>query len=125
MQIQSATQTDINAVLEQMRALRTQASAGVPVGQPNLIDAPDGLGISSLREAKGGSFGDALKGAIDAVNNLQKTSGNSANDFISGKSSDLVKAMVDGQKASVGFQAMVQVRNRMVRAYQDIMKMPI
>ncbi|NOX52671.1 MAG: flagellar hook-basal body complex protein FliE [Gammaproteobacteria bacterium] len=125
MQIQSATQTDINAVLAQMRALRTQASAGVPMNQLNAIDAPDGMGISSLSVAKGGSFGDALKGAINAVNSLQKTASHGANDFVSGKSSDLVKVMVDSQKASVGFQAMVQVRNRMVRAYQDIMKMPI
>ncbi len=59
------------------------------------------------------------------MNSLQKNSSAITNDFINGKETNLVKVMVESQKASVGFQAMVQVRNRMVTAYQDIMNMPI
>jgi flagellar hook-basal body complex protein FliE len=38
---------------------------------------------------------------------------------------DLPQVMIQAQKASVSFQAMTQVRNRLVTAYEDIMKMPI
>lgn len=38
---------------------------------------------------------------------------------------DLPQVMIQAQKASVSFQAMTQVRNRLVTAYEDVMKMPI
>lgn len=121
MQINQATQTDINAVLAQMRALRAEAQAGV---KENLAVGPqqDVANPAATRQA---NFGAMFKGALDHVNTLQKTSSASANDFLSGKSDDLVKVMVDSQKSSLGFQAAVQVRNRVVSAYQDIMNMPI
>ncbi len=114
----AGTQTDIQSVLNQMRALRAQAEMGTrPIEAQSEV-----LKGEAARDV---DFGATLKNAIDSVNNLQQTASTSANDFISGKRADLVNVMVDGQKASLGFQAMVQVRNRMVSAYQDIMNMPI
>jgi flagellar hook-basal body complex protein FliE len=43
----------------------------------------------------------------------------------SGKSDDLVGAMVASQKASLSFATMLQIRNRLVQAFDDVMKMPI
>ena len=114
------TQTDINALLQQMRALRDQTSE---VRQLPQIDAP--ANPASVRSTSPNEFGHMLESAIQSVNQLQKTAGKSANDFVSGRENDLVKVMIDSQKSSLGFQAMVQVRNRFVTAYQDIMNMPI
>ena len=116
MQITSATSSDINAVLAQMRALRDRAQISAPAG---LVEQ------DSTGTVKNADFGGALKNAIDNVNRLQQTSSATSNDFLLGKENDLVKVMVDSQKANLGFQAMVQVRNRMISAYQDIMNMPI
>lgn len=115
----SATSSDINAVLQQMRQIREQAQNTL---KPLQIDKLDGNESTQTTRA---DFGGALKSAIDSVNSLQKNSSAITNDFINGKETNLVKVMVESQKASVGFQAMVQVRNRMVTAYQDIMNMPI
>ena len=108
--------TDINAVLQQMRTLRAATS----IQPPSVSET-----AKSSTAPQADSFGHMLKQAVGSVNDLQSTSGHSANEFVSGKHNDLVKVMVDGQKASIGFQSLVQVRNRMVTAYQDIMNMPI
>lgn len=97
--------------------------------------------LSQLREtaamaAGGGSqenntgnkinFGEVLTNAIDKVNDMQQQAGQLADAFVSGdKSIDLAQVMVAGQKANISFQAMVQVRNKLVSAYQDIMNMQI
>lgn len=116
----AVSQTDINAVLQQMRQIRDQT--GSAVAPTNLLDgAQQTNGVTTNRSG----FGNALKEAINTVNDLQQTASTSKNNFVTGKDTNLVKAMVDGQKASIGFQATVQIRNRMITAYQDIMKMPI
>lgn len=122
MDIKAATsQPDINSVLQQMRQIRQQTQAGVGV-VPTELD----VGITNkVADPARSEFGGALKTALDAVNGLQQSAAASQTAFATGQETDLVKVMVESQKASVGFQAMVQVRNRMVTAYQDIMKMPI
>ena len=114
----AANSADIQSVLAQMRQLRAQASAGAMPLQP-------AREVDGAKESSGVNFGATLKSAIDSVNGLQQTSSAAANDFITGKRTDLVNVMIDGQKANLGFEAMVQVRNRMISAYQDIMNMPI
>ena len=121
MEIKAATHSDINAVLAQMRQLRAQAQQGIgPARNVADVAAPAGTPEPSRAD-----FGGMLKSAIDSVNQLQKTASASSTAFVRGEETNLVKVMVDSQKSSVGFQAVVQVRNRMVTAYQDIMNMPI
>lgn len=125
MDVKAVGSADINAVLAQMRMLREQAKLGSP--DVSGVDTAARADRSSLERlpADGVDFGATLKSALQSVNALQKTSSATANGFIEGSHDDLVKVMVDGQKANLGFQAMVQVRNRMISAYQDIMNMPI
>ncbi|MFT5418059.1 MAG: flagellar hook-basal body complex protein FliE, partial [Gammaproteobacteria bacterium] len=64
--------------------------------------------------------------ALDQVNETQQTAGRLAQAFERGdKEVDVAQVMVALQKADVSFQAINQVRNRLVTAYQDIMNMPI
>ena len=71
-------------------------------------------------------FGDLMGKALDNVNQLQMQSSDLQRRVEMGdKSVSLVQAMIASQKSSVAFQATVQVRNRLVSAYQDIMNMPI
>ena len=64
--------------------------------------------------------------AIDQVNSAQQVSSEMAKNFELGKTdASLQEVMVSLQKANVSFQAMVQVRNKLVSAYQDIMNMQV
>lgn len=106
---------DIASVLNQMRALRAQTQAELDVnvrevGQTQKSDA---------------DFSALLRGAVDTVSQLQNDAGAKADAFVRGETNDLVSVMIAQQKSSVAFQALTQVRNHVVSAYQDIMKMPI
>ena len=73
-----------------------------------------------------GEFGALLKSAIDNVNDVQQQAGKMSDSFVKGDSqTDLTEVMVALQKAKISFQAMVEVRNKLVGAYQDIMNMQI
>ena len=64
--------------------------------------------------------------AVGQVHQNQKAATSIAEAFEMGaKGVDLTEVMVASQKASVSFQAAVQVRNKLVQAYQDIMQMPV
>ena len=72
------------------------------------------------------NFADALKNSLGEVSAAQKGAGDLGKRFTMGDDSvSLSEVMVSMQKASIGFQATVQVRNKMVSAYQEIMNMQV
>jgi flagellar hook-basal body complex protein FliE len=76
--------------------------------------------------AGGVSFADVLNNTLKDVSAAQKEARAMAEDFSSGDPNvNLQDVMVNLQKANLSFQQMVQVRNRLVTAYQDIMNMPV
>ena len=75
---------------------------------------------------QGGSFGTALQSALKSVSNAQNESGELQKQVqLDNPSVSLEQTMVAIQKAQIGFQATVHVRNRMVQAYTDIMNMQV
>lgn len=71
-------------------------------------------------------FGKLLAESIDKVNEAQQHAGKLVSSFEAGNSNvDLGQVMVALQKASLSFEAMTQVRNKLVSAYQEVMKMQI
>ncbi len=72
------------------------------------------------------NFADALKGAIEQVNNAQQGADKMAENYQTGKvETNVQDVMIELQKASLSFQTMVQVRNKLVTAYQDVMNMSV
>ncbi|WP_017939556.1 flagellar hook-basal body complex protein FliE [Zestomonas thermotolerans] len=72
------------------------------------------------------SFSDMLGQAVNKVAETQQVSNQLATAFEIGTSGvDLTDVMIAQQKATVSFQALTQVRNKLVQAYQDIMQMPV
>ena len=72
------------------------------------------------------SFSALMRQQIDDVNGLQKESARLAELFeIGDESVSLVDVMVAGQKSKVAFSALVEVRNKMLSAYQEIMSMSV
>ena len=75
---------------------------------------------------EGTDFALALKKAIDQVGEAQQSAQQMSQDFASGNSNvNLQDVMINLQKANVSFQQMVQVRNKLVTAYHDIMNMQV
>ncbi len=71
-------------------------------------------------------FSDLLKHSINEVNTQQSTAKNLATSFEQGaKNVELSDVMISMQKANVSFQAMLEVRNKLVNAYKDIMNMQV
>jgi len=74
----------------------------------------------------GTDFAVALKSAIDQVSQVQQSAQQMTQDFASGNSNvNLQDVMINLQKANLSFQQMVQVRNKLVSAYHDIMNMQV
>ena len=72
-----------------------------------------------------GSFSEFMKKAIDEVNTLQQQSSDMKTNLVSGQVQDLHQVMIAAEKANVAFQLTVQIRNKVVEAYQEIMRMQV
>ncbi len=97
------------------------------IGQinPNL-QMPEIIRPGHSQKSEGGaSFGDVLKDAISTVNALQKQSDHEIQKLMTGETEDLHTTMIAVQKADLSFQMMMQVRNKIVQAYQEIMRMQV
>lgn len=81
--------------------------------------------INSSGAVGASSFADTLKQAIEGVNELQKTSDKAAQDVATGRSNSVAEAMIATEKADIAFRTMVSVRNKIIDAYQEIMKMQV
>lgn len=102
---------EIAQVLAQMRTIQAQAGMQTP---------------QEAQPASDVSFSDMLKRSVDAVNEVQQESAKLKTDFEHGvENVDLAQVMVASQKANLSFTAMVEVRNKLVDAYKDVMNMPI
>jgi flagellar hook-basal body complex protein FliE len=102
-------------------------SMGIPIGITGPLTALP-TGTSSLSSGlgageEGGSFGDVLKNAVNQVSNLEGSAQQQVGTLLQGGNADMSKVMISVEKADVAFQLMMQVRNKIVSAYQDIEKM--
>lgn len=99
----------IDQLLSQMQATAAVAAGGS-------APAPQG----------GTDFSAMLQSTIEQVNSAQQESSDMAKNFELGKTdASLQEVMISLQKANVSFQAMVQVRNKLVSAYQEVMNMQV
>ena len=103
----------IEAMVAQLKTAAARAQGGVsPVQAEKAVGKPD--------------FAGALKASLDQVSAAQNTATAMGQRFALGDDTvNLSDVMINMQKASIGFQATVQVRNKLVSAYQDIMNMQV
>ncbi|MCD6273397.1 MAG: flagellar hook-basal body complex protein FliE [Deltaproteobacteria bacterium] len=82
--------------------------------------------ITSSESAKDkGSFGKILTESIGEVNRLQKEADKAAYNLVTGKETDIHGTMIALEKADVSFRLMMQVRNKIVAAYEEIKRMQV
>lgn len=106
----------VNPLLEQLKSQSMQAQSAV-----NTDIAPQ-----KVQNPNASSFGDMLSNAINNVNDLGHESRGKINAFEMGdKSVTLAEVMIAKEKSGIAFEATVQVRNKLLEAYEKVMQMPV
>lgn len=109
------TISNSNALLERGQTLKeirdSKLSVPTPSANPS-ADAPK-------------SFADTLKEAVNNVNQIQKESDVKMQELATGKTQNIHDVMLAAEKADISLKLMVQVRNKIIEAYQEIMKMQV
>ncbi len=106
---------DVSSLLAEMRALAAQAQS---------LDAAAGPAADTAPPTT--RFADLMGDSVNAVHEAQSEAKALASAFEAGDENvDLAEVMISLQKASLSFQAMTEVRNKLVSAYQEIMNMPV
>ncbi len=77
------------------------------------------------KETQGGAFAETLKTAMGEVNRLYAEADEAVNELSTGKNTDIHNTMIALEKAEISFQIMMQVRNKIISAYETIMHMNI
>lgn len=105
-------------MLSKMDAMSTQLTP-----PPEFVVTDNPLDVRGLNEPL--SFSQAMSNVLNTVNKHQSVASQKMTAVETGQSDDLVGAMVANQKASLSFNALMQVRNKVVNSFEDIMKMPV
>jgi flagellar hook-basal body complex protein FliE len=114
----------IEAMMAQLKAAAQKPAAAPSVGSSLGTGGINGL--KSTESASKVSFSDALKAQLQNVSNAQVQADQMGERFAAGDDKvSLSDTMIAMQKASISFQATVQVRNKLVSAYHDIMNMQV
>jgi flagellar hook-basal body complex protein FliE len=103
-----------NQILQQNSALQKAAGTGPTLPGTAPVAAPGST-----------DFASTLKGALEQVNGMQNKAEDISNAYERGDTTDIASVMLAREQASVGFQATLQVRNKLLSAYKDIMSMPV
>ena len=110
----------------QQRAIMQQSQQISEAARTGNVDTLQGAQASQATQAvQGVSFGDVLNQFVSEVNDKQIASGQAVNDLLSGKEIPLHQAMIAMQEAGVAFQLMVEVRNKLLEGYQELMRMQV
>lgn len=113
-----------SAILQQNAALQKAASR--PVDANPIAGGPIAGGVGGTADATSpAAFTDALGKALSSVNELQSKAGAVSEAYERGETTDIAAVMLSREQASLGFQATLQVRNKLLAAYKDIMSMPV
>ena len=87
---------------------------------------PDLLtGNKQAKRIEGKSFGEIIKTSIANVDKVQKDSDSAVRNLATGEETDIHKTMIIMEKAEISFQLMMAVRNKIITAYETIMRMQI
>jgi len=119
-----------NSLYTQMQSMSLQAGATGMTGANGMNTLPpvenENAGTIKPVNTSSSDFGSLLKDALGSVNEIQQQAGGMKKAFELGDSRvSLAQTMVTTQKAGLAFDATLQVRNKLLEAYKEIMSMPV
>ena len=112
------------STIDPSRLLQMRSSI---LNQNQALQRAAGKGGAGASEGIGGTpdFGAAINNALQQVNAQQSRASQVTEAYERGDTHDIVSVMIERQKASLGFETTLQVRNKLLSAYRDIMNMPV
>jgi flagellar hook-basal body complex protein FliE len=114
--------------MAQLKAFSKMADSAASPTLPPPVSTSSGnnIGLPSIGRVSGrDAFADSLGGFIDEVNAKQAAAGDSVRGLIGNQGVTLHQAMIAMEEASVSFQLMVEVRNKLLESYQELMRMQV
>jgi flagellar hook-basal body complex protein FliE len=109
------SQANIQSMLQTIRAYQSNASKGMEEIAPRMDGQVQGTN----------SFSEAIKASLSSVNDLQNKADQTTDAYERGEGVPLTDVVLSMQKSSIAFEATLQVRNKVLKAYEDIMNMPV
>jgi flagellar hook-basal body complex protein FliE len=112
----------------QLTQVAQDAQAAPKISIPDLKQLSPGADLAAPAAAStsgGASFSNVLGGFVQEVAGQQAAASNAVNGLLSGQNVSLHQAMISIEEASVSFQLMVEVRNRLLDSYQELMRMQV
>ena len=113
----------LTEMYRQQRAMMEQAQEIQKAAQTGQVESAQSAQAAGPVQSAG--FGDVLNQFVGEVNEKQLASSQAVNDLLSGKDVPLHQAMIAMQEAGVAFQMMVEVRNKLLQGYQQLMRMQV
>lgn len=95
-------------------------NSSIPVSSANAGEKAAGAGKSS-----GGGFGSLVRDTLESMDNTQKSAEQEISKAVTGESPDLHKTIIALQTADLKFQFGLQIRNKLIGAYEEIMRMQV
>jgi flagellar hook-basal body complex protein FliE len=108
------TISNANALLDRGQTLKEIRDSSLTTQNPSAAPAPGSK-----------SFADTLKDAVQNVNEAQQVADVKMQEIATGKNHNIPEVMIAAEKADISLKLMVQVRNKIIEAYQEIMKMQV
>jgi flagellar hook-basal body complex protein FliE len=117
------SQSNIQSMLQTLRSYQSQAAGGMD-DEGNKVGGLNGLSGSQGPQGPSG-FGDLVRQTVDKVNANQMEATKIASSYERGEGVPLTDVVLSMQKSSLSFEATLQVRNKVLKAYEDILNMPV
>lgn len=122
--IDKSHSASIHSILSQIRQFEAKAKAPIetPPVRPLALEAPGDLAGS---RTEGTGFGSMVRNALDSVNALQQEARQLTLAHERGENVPLTDVVLAMHKSSIALEATLQIRNKVIKAYEDIRNMPI
>ncbi len=118
-----AMATTAFSAVQQAMAKASERMANGNIGTKGMLTAADGLQGSALSRADNSPFAEVIQDAIRSVDKSEQAARVAVEGLISGAGVDVHTAMIASEKAEMGFELVLAVRNKALAAYQQVMGM--
>ena len=118
------SQSNIQSMLQTLRSYQSQAAGGMDGDGNKVGGGLNGLNGSQAPQGPSG-FGDLVRQTVDKVNANQMQASKISSAYERGEGVPLTDVVLSLQKSSLSFEATLQVRNKVLKAYEDILNMPV
>ena len=112
--IESLYQAKVGSLMNQIRAYQDRT---------DLINSD--VGTQRVDQTNKSGFGDYIQTAVEAVNETQMNAAEMRDAYERGEDVPLTDVVLSMQKSSLAFEATLQVRNKLLKAYNDVLSMPV